>query len=109
MWLDNSFIYLRVIALVQRFVYARTDDNGVNDELLHHYYIPVTFRNVILNAFHTRKAHFGTALRPMVFLFMPVGHIATAATLVTQPKYTLELRKHTAHALLLLAEKLGRG
>ena len=53
-------------------------------------------------------AHFGTALRPMFSLFMPVGHIATVLDLDNAAE-TMELRKHRAHAPLLLAENLGRG
>ncbi len=52
------------------------------------------------------------ALFPMFFLFMPAGHITMAWDLVTQPKQTMELRKHNAQApllSLLLAENLGRG
>ncbi len=36
-------------------------------------------------------------IAPCAFLFMPVGHIATAQNLVTKPKQTIELYKHRAH------------
>ncbi len=69
-----------------------------------------TFRTlcVILSRILHKKQPFQHGIAQNVFLFMPVGHIATAGTLVTQPKQTVELCKHDAQAPLPLAENLGR-
>ncbi len=69
-----------------------------------------THTHVILSRILRKiKAHFGTALRPTFSLSIPVGHIQRLRTLETQPKQTMELRKHKAHTTLVLAENLGRG
>ncbi len=59
-------------------------DCGIAKSLAQALLLPATFRTlyvILSRIFCTGNIHFGTELRPMFFLFMPAGHIATARDL----------------------------
>ena len=60
---------------------------------------------MILSGHLHKKSQFQHGIEPFFFSF----HRQRPGTFVTQPKQTMKLRKHRAHAPLLLAEKLGKG